>query len=290
MFAKPVLGWDNFLERYYSMLRRFKRTTTTSSPSRQDRDEDAPIECPDGIIHPKHAFGQQPPPSTTSIENRPRVSVYAPGCTPGPSAAGVDHLGIWYDARHDECPARSIHRHDWTGGVYFPPDNHQSHSHSQHSDTAAAGHDETVRTCDEYQVKADTRCAEVAARYLAALRRVGMSPGPMVHVFTVLPDQSQCDDERCSQCDDERCGGGGGGGDDGGMWSPHVPTTLPSFAEFVKGCGLLPSSSGAGGMDTTGERSRGGAGEGDRLDRSRRSSGPEPEQREWRASRGTSDP
>ncbi|KAK3393766.1 hypothetical protein B0H63DRAFT_531667 [Podospora didyma] len=57
-------------------------------------------------------------PNGSQAQHHPAPMPYAPGVTPE-LARDVDVFGIWYGNKHDNCPIRETHRHDWDGGVFF---------------------------------------------------------------------------------------------------------------------------------------------------------------------------
>ncbi|KAL2023667.1 hypothetical protein VTK56DRAFT_1824 [Thermocarpiscus australiensis] len=127
----PVPGWNNYL-------------TYCSSGQCS-----GPVPIPD-VIRPPQFLGVIPSqlPQPPEVQ-RPQVLVHAPGCTPE-AATGVDRFGVWYSGRHNVCPIRARHRHDWDGAVYFAnlSDVFDSHIAMRAIDqnVLQREHDETVRS------------------------------------------------------------------------------------------------------------------------------------------------
>lgn len=115
-----------------------------------------PLECPDDVIRPKIDFGKVPA-RICSPGVKPQVLVYAPGCTPL-AATGVDATGVWYNEPHDKCPRRSQHRHTWYGTVN-----------------------------DFEHIASNYKVADIERRYLDALKRGGIPPGPLLCLWLVSP-------------------------------------------------------------------------------------------------------
>ncbi|KAK4154748.1 hypothetical protein C8A00DRAFT_32487 [Chaetomidium leptoderma] len=152
----PVPDWDAFVQS--SSLATPGSTTTRF----------APVTCPD-VIWPREKFGRIPAHgSLLSTTDRPRVLVFAPGCTPD-TATGVDLDGVWYSGPHDVCPLFFRHRHSWQATVHI----------ACFSDVPERYRVRGQGVVDQHLLRRQLgRTNDVARRYLATLRKAGIPPTP----------------------------------------------------------------------------------------------------------------